>query len=159
MYQMAVATKIKPDLDPGWNSLEQYSEEKTSLIHYTDMPTQPWVYPDHPFGHLWMRDLLEAVEMGKIPLEFIEEEVRKGHVRPSLVPQVKERIDEGLLLPKAVRKLDDEFSAPYRSLPGRRFATGQRSFAVLRAYARSLYHRSPLPRLVGGLKRRLSQRK
>jgi len=159
MYEMAVATKIRPSLDPGWNSLERYDGERTSLLHYTDMPTQPWVYPDHPLGHLWMRDLLEAVDLGHIPLSFLEEEIRQGHVRPSLLPQVKARIDEGLLMPKSMRELDRDFAAPFRSLPGRRLATGQRSFGVLRAYARSIYHRSPLPRWVSGIRRRLGQRK
>src|ERR1043166_2047393 len=102
-----------------------------------------------------MRDLLEAVDLGKIPLAFLEEEVRRGHVRPSLVPQVKERIDEGLLLPQAIRDLDREFDAPSRSPR----SAHPKSFGRLRAAARSAYHRSPLPRWVGGLLRRLSQRK
>jgi hypothetical protein len=102
-----------------------------------------------------MRDLIEAVDLGLIPILLLEEEVRRGHVRPSLVPQVKERIDEGLLLPPALRELDREFDAPYRSLR----TAGPKSFGVLRAAARSAYHRSPFPRWMGGILRRLGQRK
>src|SRR5881394_780918 len=43
MYEMAVAKRIRAGIDPRWNSLEQYREGETALLHYTDMPTQPWV--------------------------------------------------------------------------------------------------------------------
>lgn len=152
MFEMGVASKVRTDLDPAWNCLDR-PQEATSILHYTDMARQPWIFPDHPFGHLWMRDLLEAVDLGRISLPFLEEEVRRGHVRPSLIPQVKEKIDEGLLLPKSIRDLDRDFAAPYRSLPGRPIA------GVIRAAARSAYHRSPFPRWVGGFFRRLGQRK
>ncbi|MEE8164153.1 MAG: hypothetical protein V3T64_01150, partial [Myxococcota bacterium] len=92
MWEMAVADRIRADLDPDWNSLERYDQQTTRLLHYTDMPTQPWIHADNPLGHLWLRDLLEAVALGHIPLSFIEEEVEKGHVRPSLLPQVREGI-------------------------------------------------------------------
>ena len=153
MYDMAVATKIRTDLEPEWNSLERYEEGKTALLHYTDMPTQPWVYADHPLGHLWIRELLEATELGIISPEFLKEQADKGHIRPSLVVQVRDRIDEGLLLPKSVRAMDREFSAPYRSLPGRK------GLGVIRALFRSAYHRSPVPRWLAGVRRRLTHRK
>lgn len=159
MYDMAVAKAIRADLEPEWNSLERYEEGKTALVHYTDMPTQPWIYPYHPLGYLWIRDLLEAVDLGHIPLEFVKEEAKRGHIRPSLVCQIAEEIDEGLLLPKSVRQLDRDFEAPYRSLPGRRMTVFRRSLGVVRAVIRSLYHQSPFPRWMGGLRRRLTQRK
>ncbi len=152
MYDMAVASKIRTDLEPEWNSLERFEEGKTALLHYTDMPTQPWVFPDHPLGHLWIRDLLEAIEMGFISREFVEEAAQKGHVRPSLPIQVRDRIDEGLLLPKSVRALDREFAAPYRSLPGRS------GLGMIKALFRSAYHKSPFPRWIAGARRRLTQR-
>ena len=153
MYDMAVATKIRTDLEPEWNSLERYEEGRTALLHYTDMPTQPWIYPDHPLGHLWMRDLIEAVGLGLIPIDFVEEEVRRGHVRPSLAPQVRERIDEGLLLPKSMRALDRGFAAPYHAIPA------SRGLGVLKAMLRSAYHRSPVPRWIAGLRRRWTHRR
>jgi hypothetical protein len=61
-------------------------------------------------------------------------------------------------LPKSTRALDLEFRAPYRSIAGRRLFSGQRSLGVLRAYVRSLYHRGPWSRWMGGLRRRLTQR-
>lgn len=153
MYDMAVATRIRTDLEPDWNSLERYQEGKTALLHYTDMPTQPWVFADHPLGHLWIRNLIEAVRLGIIPLEFVQEEALKGHVRPSLPIQIRDGIDEGLLLPKSVRTLDREFSAPYRSLPNRK------GLGMLRAIFRSAYHKSPVPRWIAGVRRRLTQRR
>jgi hypothetical protein len=152
MYDMSVASKIRADLEPEWNSLERYEEGKTAVLHYTDMPTQPWVFADHPLGHLWSRELLEAVDLGLISLDFLKDEAAKGHIRPSLVVQVQERVDEGLLLSNSVRDLDKAFSAPYRSLPRRR------GFGVLRALVRSAYHKSPVPRWLAGVRRRLTQR-
>jgi Glycosyl transferase family 8 len=114
MYEMAVARKIRAAIDPSWNSLERYVPEETGLLHYTDMPTQPWVSTDNPHGFLWMRDLRRAVEQGFISRAYVEEHVRQGYVRPSLLYQLDHGLDEPKPLPQEVRRLDSKFVAPYK---------------------------------------------
>ena len=67
-----------------WNSLEHYEEGRTSLIHYTDMPTQPWVSNENPNGHLWYALLRGALDEGFIAIEDVYREIREGHVCPEL---------------------------------------------------------------------------
>ena len=71
---------------------------------------------DNPLGYLWVRDLLEAVDAGAISREFVDEHVRLGYVRPSLLYQLDHRVEETALLPKAARRLDDAFVPPYRKM-------------------------------------------
>lgn len=68
-----------------WNSLEHYEEGTTRLIHYTDMPTQPWVSNCNPNGELWYAALREAVEEGAITMDFLYSEIEKGHASPMLL--------------------------------------------------------------------------
>jgi hypothetical protein len=118
MYDMAVARRVRAAIDPAWNSLERYEEGKTALLHYTDMPTQPWVSTDNPNGTLWVRDLRRAVATGFIPREFVEEHVRKGFVRPSLLHQLEQRLDDARQLSAKARALDANFIPPYKAMDG-----------------------------------------
>jgi hypothetical protein len=116
MYDMAVAKTIRPDLDNVWNCLERYDEDETALLHYTDMSTQPWVSRNNPLGYLWFRDLFEAIDDGFISLEYVKEHVDLGYVRPSLWYQVEHRIEDSFLLPKAAKRLDDDYKAAFTTI-------------------------------------------
>ena len=156
MQDMCVAQRIGTTIDPAWNSLEHYTAGKTALVHYTDMPTQPWVYTSNPLGYLWVRDLLEAVDTGFISMDFVRDHVERGFVRPSLLYQLEHRLDDGLLLPKSARALDAGFVAPYHALPSGR--TGlRRATAWLKAATRRAYQRTPLFTLEQKLRERLSR--
>ena len=120
MGEMRPAKSIRASIDPAWNSLERYEEGVTALLHYTDMPTQPWVVAGHPFGHLWVGDLLEAIEEGFVAREEVEEHVTRGWVRPSLLHQIDRRQSDARELPARLRAADDDFVAPYELLSGRK---------------------------------------
>ena len=138
MYDMAVARRVSAAIDPSWNSLERYVEGETALLHYTDMPTQPWVSTQNRHGGLWMRDLRRAVATGFIPSSFVEEHVRRGFVRPSLLYQLEHDLDDPQQLPKPARALDTKFTAPYEQMKD----NGRRRTGLLAAM------RSVLRRLV-----------
>jgi hypothetical protein len=106
----------KPSLPFEWNSLEYYAEGKTRLMHYTDMPTQPWVSNQNPSGHLWYRLLREAVHEGFVTLDELYTEVRKGHVSPELPRWA------GLPAPPDVERLVKTWTPPYK-----RFAADSRT--------------------------------
>lgn len=116
MREMKVAKNIGVKIPFGWNSLEWYDEKDTGLIHYTDMPTQPWVSRDNSIGHIWVKDLIAAIDDGFISIEYVKEHVKKGWVRPSLVYQVENKIYDSQRLPIEVIEMDNGFIAPYKQL-------------------------------------------
>lgn len=72
----------RPGLPFEWNSLEHYEEGRTKLIHYTDMPTQPWVSKANKNGHLFYAGCREALAEGFLSADEIYHEVELGHVSP-----------------------------------------------------------------------------
>jgi hypothetical protein len=116
MYDMAVARSVRAAIDPSWNSLERYVPGETGLLHYTDMPTQPWVSLDNANGAIWVRDLIAAVDSGFIPRSYVDEHVRLGFVRPSLLYQLDHRVEWSERLPKEARALDARFVPPYKQM-------------------------------------------
>lgn len=156
MYDMAVARSVRARISPAWNSLEAYEPGRTALVHYTDMPTQPWVSRDNPIGYLWVRDLLEAIDRGVITKEYVAEHVARGWVRPSLLYQIERRVEDPLLLPREARARDEGFVAPYESLPNvpvtassgpRRFIPWLRAKRLLRATLSHVRRRPVVQRL------------
>ena len=71
-----------------WNSLEHYDRE-TCLIHYTDMSTQPWVSSQNQYGYLWLNELRLMLNNGSLKLKDIEEEIKLGYFRPSLIRDIR----------------------------------------------------------------------
>jgi hypothetical protein len=135
LYQMALAKNIRADIGPEWNALEHFSRD-TALLHFTDMNTQPWVSRENPLGHLWIRDLIDGIDAGAVSMDLLQREIAAGHVRPSLLYQVENRIHESLLLPRKARQIDLKFLPPYRSLPSYRRSLGRQVGRRLRAWVR-----------------------
>jgi glycosyl transferase family 8 len=116
MYNMTVAREVRAAIDPSWNSLESYVPGETNLLHYTDMPTQPWVSPKNPNGALWVSALFRAVDAGYITRSYIEDHVRQGYVRPSLLYQVDHRVEQSSRLPGHALALDSSFLTPHERM-------------------------------------------
>lgn len=53
------------ELDPNWNMFDRH-DERTRLIHYTDLYSQPWKFPGHPYGDVWFRYFEEARKAGAV---------------------------------------------------------------------------------------------
>lgn len=117
MADMCLVSDQSASIDPEWNSLEAFTPGRTRLIHYTDMDTQPWINANHPFGAVWVRDLIEAVRGGFITLDEIRDHASRGWIRPSLVHQVENGIESTALVPPRVLALDRRYAPPYRKLP------------------------------------------
>jgi hypothetical protein len=116
MHDMKLANNISADISEHWNSLEKFDKKKTSLIHYTDMETQPWVSVENPYESVWIKDLIEAVDQGFISYSYIQDHIDKGWVRPGLIYQVKNRIFSSRKLPKEIANIDKKFKPPYEEL-------------------------------------------
>ncbi|MGZ8190250.1 MAG: glycosyltransferase [Methylococcaceae bacterium] len=116
MYDMAVAKNIGVSIPSEWNCLEWFKENKSLLLHYTDMPTQPWVSRKNKRGHLWMNDLIEAIDSGFIDINYVKKHIERGWVRPSLIYQIENKVLSSLNLPESICQLDENFIAPYKNL-------------------------------------------
>jgi hypothetical protein len=85
-FAMMPPERKQPFLEFEWNSLEHYEEGKTKLIHYTDMPTQPWVSDKNKHGEIWYAELRRAVSDGFVSMEEIYGAIDQGDVSP-ILPQ------------------------------------------------------------------------
>jgi hypothetical protein len=148
---MSLVKNIRNDIKAEWNSLEQYAARETALLHFTDMDTQPWVSKDNHLGYLWTGDLIEAIDAGAIPIDFVKQEIALGHARPSLMYQVENRIEDGLLLPREARKMDWQFVSRYQTLPKHPGAPWSRPGKWLRAFFRHYYRNNRAYRYQGML--------
>jgi hypothetical protein len=102
------AERIAAGLAAEWNSLERYEPGRTRLLHYTDMPSQPWVSRKNRNGRLWYAALREALEEGFVSPDEVYREVDRGHVSPDLPSWV------GLARPPGYQRLKRTWVPPYR---------------------------------------------
>jgi len=126
--------RVTARLPRAWNMLERYHHGDTALLHYTDMPRQPWVSSRNRWGHLWVAELLRAIEAGWISRELVEREVALGHVRPSLLTQLRWRRPRGGWW-WGLR--DAKFVGPYRQLLKGRRPAASAPRAAVREHRRS----------------------
>lgn len=112
VLKMAPARKKAAALPLGWNDLERYTSGQTRLIHYTDMPHQPWLSTDNPLCELWCQALLNAIAQNAISCDSVRDSVRRGWVRPSLLVQVDRDIANPQDLPHQVLEQDRQSFTP-----------------------------------------------
>jgi hypothetical protein len=96
----------------GWEPGPGAGLDRELVQYYPRDGSEPWISRSHPSGHLWVRDLLDAVAKGFVPTDLVAQEVRRGHVRPSLLYQVEHGLEEPLLLHPRARRLDRAFAPP-----------------------------------------------
>lgn len=116
MREMKVAKNIGVQIPFGWNCLEWYNKKDSGLIHYTDMPTQPWVSVKNPLCKIWIKDLIDAINEGFISIDLVKEHIEKGWVRPSLLYQIENNILDSRKLSRSILKMDKHFVAPYKKM-------------------------------------------
>lgn len=112
VYEMAAADRVSAELPESWNELERYSASGTALLHYTDMDSQPWLTTENILGHVWCRDLFDAVRAGFISRAMLDEHIANGWIRPSLAYQLDHGIVDPLLLPRYIKRQDIFSFAP-----------------------------------------------
>lgn len=112
MQRMCIvpAAKQRASLVPQWNSMEHFEPGRTHLLHYTDMPTQPWVSNSNPNGALFYRAFAAALKDGGISADLVYQEVERGHVAPDFPAWV------GLPSHPAAARLQRSWLAPYKRL-------------------------------------------
>jgi hypothetical protein len=157
MYELAIASRVRAVIPARWNSLERFDPAETALLHYTDMPTQPWLSTANPLGYLWTRDLLEAIDRGVLSRAEVAADVAAGYVRPSLLHQVDHRLEDNLLLPRDALEADRSFTPPWPPAAARTAARWRRPVRVAASAMRRFAHVTGLRRAQQRLARRLSR--
>ncbi len=145
VLEMSPAASKVATLPPGWNDLERYEQNKTALLHYTDMPRQPWLSVVNPLCAIWCKALIEAVAEGAIARDSVIDSIEKGWVRPSLLHQVDSGIADPQQLPTDVLQRDRHTFLPphiwqkylrYPALQGKRSRQWfSRAYSTLRPSA------------------------
>ncbi|MBD2777356.1 glycosyltransferase [Iningainema tapete] len=72
------------EFEQNWN-IRDYWDKDTKLIHYTNLTTQPWKYPNHPYGELWFQYFNEALSSGYITQKDINLSMVRAAVRLDLL--------------------------------------------------------------------------
>lgn len=80
--------EIGDGLPNGWNDLDIYRPGTTCNLHYTEIRTQPWVYPCHPHGGLWVKQVRALLDSGEITPDELDIEIAEGYLRPSILREL-----------------------------------------------------------------------
>ncbi len=88
--------ELRESIPRGWNDLDRYDAQRTRLLHFTEIRTQPWVSPAHPHGGLWVDAVRHMLEEGTLTAAEVEAEVAAGYARPSLALQLGIRNEPGV---------------------------------------------------------------
>jgi hypothetical protein len=120
-----------------WNSLEHYDAD-TRLLHYTDVYTQPWTSCKNRNGALWFAEVRLMLQDGTLSLRELEEEIRLGYFRPSLLRDIRGSRWLPRFLAPVMRWLNEADDARRGYQPHREvYKAKQRREALLRARAGS----------------------
>lgn len=114
LMQDLIIAKNKAFIIPlEWNSLENFEKEKTALLHFTKIHTQPWLSTKNPLGYLWFELLFEAIDKNVVSLALIKEHIKLGFIRPSLLWQIENRVGDSQKIPlEIIKELDNKFINP-----------------------------------------------
>jgi len=141
----------------AWNSLETYEPGRTGLIHYTDMPTQPWVYAANRNGFLWLNEVRDMLAQGALARAEIEEEIRLGYFRPSLLQELEAGAREGPPTAAALADLNAVDARAGFVAHAEVQRRQQERKAALKAYEASLPHERQRGGAFDALRRRLRE--
>ncbi len=104
-----------------WNCLEWYEQDRSCLVHFTVVPTQPWKNDKNALDRLWAKAFEEAVAADAVSIDLIEESVRRKWIKPSLLEVAKQVLSQPRSTPtdetkRLVRQGDSEASKLRRML-------------------------------------------
>ena len=68
------------NLPPAFNDLDHHDPRRTKIIHYTDLPNQPWKRTGHRHEHVFRRALRDAYLAGALDLDTVKADMKAGHI-------------------------------------------------------------------------------
>jgi len=82
--------KLRGDLPAVYNDLDYHEQNLTKIIHYTDLPNQPWKRPGHRYEYVFRRALREAYLAGVVDLPMVKTDIERGYIHEEMVTWVVE---------------------------------------------------------------------
>lgn len=76
---------VSDTIPSEWNCLEWYDEDRSCLVHFTVVPTQPWKNDRNALGTLWTAAFVDAVRAGAVSMELVTDAVDRQAIKPSLL--------------------------------------------------------------------------
>ena len=73
------------DLPKEYNDLDHYELGQTKVLHYTDLPNQPWKRTGHPHEDVFRQALRDAYQDHAVDLDTVKEEIARGNIHPQMV--------------------------------------------------------------------------
>lgn len=80
--------EVASTIPTRWNSLEHW-DESTCLLHYTDVERQPWTSSGNPLDGKWLDEVRRMLDDGSLSWSDVQQEIDLGHLRPSLVHDLR----------------------------------------------------------------------
>lgn len=75
----------------AWNSLEEYKDGKTKLLHYTVGRNQPWISRRNQLESIWVQELKSALKAGVVDPKCLLDGIKKGRLHPYLAQYIHAR--------------------------------------------------------------------
>ena len=73
------------DLPKAFNDLDHHEPGQTKVIHYTNLPAQPWKRTGHTHERVFRRSLRETYQAGALDLGTVKAEIERGHIHARMV--------------------------------------------------------------------------
>ena len=108
----------RQSISSAWNSMEEFQEGQTRLVHFTDMNRQPWVSARNQNGNLWVDELMRALKDDFISQSDLDEAIKNGFARPSLARQIATPRALWPMFKSAARLLDRDYK-PHAAINAR----------------------------------------
>lgn len=110
--------EIGDTIPPEWNSLEQYEEGVTKLLHYTVGEIQPWKNDDNLLRHIWEDAYRDAIASGAVDPAVVERGIHKGLYKASLAKSLPHSPIRRLLLRRVHSRARSAVKRFRNRLPG-----------------------------------------
>lgn len=81
--------EIAETIPPEWNCLEHFEQGSTALLHYTELPRQPWRNGQNPLRWLWIQCFDEALKAGFLRPEEVEQAIARGYMDREFAGRLK----------------------------------------------------------------------
>lgn len=86
--------KIQRGIPRCWNAMD-YWDSSVCLLHYTNVPSQPWVATFNSYGYVWVDQVKRLIKEQKIALDYMIAQIRHEYFRPSLLAELEGETNHG----------------------------------------------------------------
>lgn len=92
LHELIIVNRNEIDcgIPATWNSLDMYQMGVTDLVHFTNVPFQPWRNASSDYFNLWYEVFVEAINSNFISTEEVIHATENGHITHSLIDRLTE---------------------------------------------------------------------